>query len=250
MEYILKAVFEADSHAVWSACAADSTTAEAGEYYVRLKGTDTLLAGATAVVTVTETMNPPTLYQVTVNHGTIQNGTGVGNFAEGATVTVTADAASDGQHFQEWTVVSGGVTLADSTNVTTTFTMPAHEVTITAAYAEDSASTPPEQDETGNSGAGDSGTSSQGTTGDGTDDSGTGNDDTEDYGEVAVEATTSSASAVEAVISEPASDKSAGDTPGTGDYTPIGWLLVLMLGSGSCLVYFRRNKKLENGKNL
>ena len=71
----------------------------------------------------------PSTYVVTVN-----NGTGDGDYAENATVTITAEAAPSGQEFDKWTVVSGGVTLASATSATTTFEMPANAVEVTATY--------------------------------------------------------------------------------------------------------------------
>lgn len=115
----------------WNACTADNTTVAAGTWYVRYKETDTQKAGAAASVIVTASPNPPTLYQVTVN-----NGSGEGTYAEGATVTITANVAPSGKVFDEWTVVSGTVTLASTTNATTSFTMPAGAVEVTATYKD------------------------------------------------------------------------------------------------------------------
>ena len=78
---------------------------------------------------VHEDAAPATTYKVTVT-----NGTGSGNYAEGETVTITANAASDGEMFDKWEVVSGSITLADATSETTTFTMPAGEVSVKATY--------------------------------------------------------------------------------------------------------------------
>ncbi len=71
----------------------------------------------------------PTPYAVTVN-----NGTGDGDYAPGATVTITADDPRDGYAFTGWLVVSGGVTLSSATSTTTTFTMPEGVVEVTATY--------------------------------------------------------------------------------------------------------------------
>jgi hypothetical protein len=68
-------------------------------------------------------------YTVTVN-----SGTGSGDYEEGATVTITADAAPAGQQFKDWTTSSAGVAFASATSATTTFTMPANDVTVTANY--------------------------------------------------------------------------------------------------------------------
>ena len=67
---------------------------------------------------------------------TVTNGTGGGNYAEGATVTITANPAPDGQRFKEWSI-SPEVTFAEGTSKnsqTAKFTMPAQAVNATAAY--------------------------------------------------------------------------------------------------------------------
>lgn len=68
-------------------------------------------------------------YTVTVN-----GGTGAGTYKEGASVTITATVPT-GKRFVEWTSESG-ITFADKTSVTTTFTMPAGDVTVTASYED------------------------------------------------------------------------------------------------------------------
>lgn len=68
------------------------------------------------------------------NTVTVTNGNGSATYAEGDTVTITANTAPEGQHFTGWTVVSGGVALADASKVTTTFTMPDKAVEIKANY--------------------------------------------------------------------------------------------------------------------
>ncbi|MBQ8164202.1 MAG: hypothetical protein IJZ94_00095 [Clostridia bacterium] len=82
-----------------------------------------------ATITVTGTV-APTTYGVTVNNGTAD----VTEAPEGATVTITANAAATGMVFKNWTVVSGGVTLASTTSATTTFTMGTAAVEVTANY--------------------------------------------------------------------------------------------------------------------
>lgn len=64
---------------------------------------------------------------------TVHNGSGSGEYKSGETVTITADRRS-GYTFEKWTVDSGNVTLAKETDSTTTFTMPAENVTVTATY--------------------------------------------------------------------------------------------------------------------
>ena len=63
----------------------------------------------------------------------VEGGSGSGLYAEGTTVTIKADSKS-GYTFAGWEVVSGGVTLADATAAETTFTMPAANVELKAAY--------------------------------------------------------------------------------------------------------------------
>ena len=76
-------------------------------------------------------------YAVTVTGGTatVAAGTTITRAMEGVEVTVTAQAP-DGKHFVKWVVKAGGVTLANETSATTTFTMPANDVTIEAEFAE------------------------------------------------------------------------------------------------------------------
>lgn len=61
---------------------------------------------------------------------------------EGDKITLYADKASEGYLFDKWTVVSGGITLADSKNAVTTFTMPAKDVEVTALYVAIETPTP------------------------------------------------------------------------------------------------------------
>ena len=74
-------------------------------------------------------------YAVTVTGGTatVAAGTPITRAMEGVEVTVTAQVP-DGKHFVKWVV--NGVTLANETSATTTFIMPANDVTIEAEIAE------------------------------------------------------------------------------------------------------------------
>lgn len=83
-----------------------------------------------SVETFTYTIQIPVpKYEVTVTHGS-----GSGNYAQGSTVTITANTAPNGQRFKEWTIESGNITLASSTSDTTTFVMPAGAVSVKANY--------------------------------------------------------------------------------------------------------------------
>ncbi len=83
-----------------------------------------------------EIIPPITTYEVTVN-----SGTGSGNFAEGATVSITANAPATGKVFDKWTTADG-VTFGDANKATTTFVMPAKAVSVTATYKDISSETP------------------------------------------------------------------------------------------------------------
>lgn len=78
-----------------------------------------------------------TEYTVTVTGGTasVAAGTPITRAMEGVEITITAQAPG-GKHFVKWVVKAGGVTLANETSATTTFIMPANDVTIEAECAE------------------------------------------------------------------------------------------------------------------
>ena len=77
-------------------------------------------------------------YAVTVTGGTatVAAGTSITRAMEGVEVTVTADAPKTGRVFDKWVVKAGGVTLANETSATTTFTMPGNDVKIEATYKD------------------------------------------------------------------------------------------------------------------
>ena len=62
---------------------------------------------------------------------TVTNGTGDGNYYAGETIQIVADGASN-QRFIGWT---GNAAFADASSSTTTFTMPAADVFVTATYS-------------------------------------------------------------------------------------------------------------------
>ena len=69
-------------------------------------------------------------YSITVNSGK----TNIAKAAEGTKVIVTANAAPSGKVFDKWIVDSGNVSLSNDSSSTTTFTMPAEDVEVTATY--------------------------------------------------------------------------------------------------------------------
>jgi uncharacterized repeat protein (TIGR02543 family) len=79
-------------------------------------------------ITVTATYEETPSYTLTVN-----SGTGDGSYAESATPEIVADAPDTGYVFDEWTGDTAYVANVNSS--TTTVTMPASNVTVTATYA-------------------------------------------------------------------------------------------------------------------
>ncbi|SHH24803.1 cell wall-binding repeat-containing protein [Desulfosporosinus lacus] len=89
---------------------------------------------ASVNVTVPITVAPPTAYALTITAGTggaITTGSS-GNYPEGSVVSISATATSD-YKFYRWTAVGGG-TFADSSSASTSFTMPAANVTVMAEF--------------------------------------------------------------------------------------------------------------------
>ncbi|MHC4739674.1 MAG: InlB B-repeat-containing protein [Planctomycetota bacterium] len=83
-------------------------------------------------VTITATYIPIPTYLLTVN-----NGSGGGNYEEGQVVPIAADAAAPGEEFSHWAGDTAGI--GDIYQASTTITMPAQAVTITAMYKEEGA---------------------------------------------------------------------------------------------------------------
>ena len=81
------------------------------------------------------TQNPVITYTVTVNDSNASN-TGAGSYAPTTIVTINAGTKA-GYTFTGWTINSGNVTLADLKNPTTTFSMPANNVVVTANWEKD-----------------------------------------------------------------------------------------------------------------
>ncbi|MBB2183572.1 S-layer homology domain-containing protein [Lachnospiraceae bacterium MD1] len=107
-------------------------TVDAGETAASLTVTATSNGDGTKAGTATVTVTEET---VTKHILTVTNGTGDGSFAEGAKVTVTADAPDTGKEFDKWTSTVSGV-LANETAPITIVTMPGGDVTVTATYKD------------------------------------------------------------------------------------------------------------------
>jgi len=89
----------------------------------------TTLTMPAANVTITATYVPVPTYLLTVN-----NGSGGGNYEEDQVVPVSANAALPGEEFSHWAGETAGI--ANIYLASTTVTMPAQAVTITAMYKD------------------------------------------------------------------------------------------------------------------
>ena len=118
---------------VYSTAITVSTTTTIKAIAVKADMTESLVAEAT--YTITEI---PTTYAVIVN-----NGTGSSDYAEGASVMITANAPASGKRFKEWIGEDGLIfTSGSATTAEATFTMPANAVTVEATYEDIPATAP------------------------------------------------------------------------------------------------------------
>ena len=75
----------------------------------------------------------PALYSVTVKNGKVS---GTGTYKEKDTVNITANAPAAGEKFDYWSS-EDGVTFDDATSASTSFVMPAKDVTVTAEFVKE-----------------------------------------------------------------------------------------------------------------
>ncbi|MHC4396973.1 MAG: InlB B-repeat-containing protein [Planctomycetota bacterium] len=90
---------------------------------------NTTLTMPASNVTITATYIPIPTYLLTVN-----NGSGGGSYEEGQVVAIAADTAPPGEEFSHWAGDTAGID--DIFQASTTITMPAQAVTITAMYKD------------------------------------------------------------------------------------------------------------------
>ncbi len=98
----------------------------------KLPGEQITITGETYIYAIWEAVE----YNVTVTGGTASVGAGtpITKATMGTTVTLTAGAAPTGQMFDKWVV--NGVVVDDANSATTTFVMPAGNVTAEATYKD------------------------------------------------------------------------------------------------------------------
>jgi hypothetical protein len=120
------------SASVWKDCTGTSVTGlGAGAYEVRVKATSS--AFCSEPVSVTISADSTGSASVTQTYAlTVTGGSGSGSYEAGAKVNIVADELS-GKVFDRWTGGGGGA-FANAGSAATTFTMPAEDVTVTAAH--------------------------------------------------------------------------------------------------------------------
>jgi uncharacterized repeat protein (TIGR02543 family) len=100
-------------------------------YVANVNSSSTTVTMPSQNISVTATYAEDTKYTLTVN-----SGTGDGSYYEDQVVEITADAPPANYHFVAWTGSTAYVANVNSS--TTTVTMPAQNISVTATYAEDS----------------------------------------------------------------------------------------------------------------
>ncbi len=110
-------------------------TTSDGVTFLNANATVTTFTMPTKPVTVTATYDliPPETFAISVDGGSATPTAA----SKDSTVTIVAGAAQPGYVFDKWTTTTDGVTFADETSATTTFTMPEGEVSIKANYKKD-----------------------------------------------------------------------------------------------------------------
>ncbi|MCD7841132.1 MAG: InlB B-repeat-containing protein, partial [Lachnospiraceae bacterium] len=105
-------------------------------------GTQNVTLANASKSTTTFTM-PSADVSVTANYRKVQYTVTVENgnanatyFYYGDTVTISSNYPASGKVFSAWTATSGNVTFTDASKASTTFTMPASDVTISATYED------------------------------------------------------------------------------------------------------------------
>ena len=108
------------------------TALNGNQYRVVVTNSNGSVTSAAVTLTVADAGQQPQTYAVTVT-GSHASVTGAGSFAAGATVTINAGTRS-GFTFTGWTATPTGVVFANANSATTSFTMPANAVTVTANW--------------------------------------------------------------------------------------------------------------------
>jgi hypothetical protein len=117
----------------------DKWTTTDGVIFADASSVETAFTMPAKAITVTakykDAPAPPTPPAPTTYTVTVAGGSGSGSFEESASVSISANAPEGGKVFDTWT--SSDVSFANASSATTSFTMPAKAVTVTANYKDD-----------------------------------------------------------------------------------------------------------------
>ncbi|MDR1705234.1 MAG: hypothetical protein LBS19_11205 [Clostridiales bacterium] len=94
------------------------------------------LAERTSFIMPSKPFTAVATYKDKLYTATISCGMGGGSYKEGAEVAITANPAPDGKQFDRWTSAGGAINFSNPMNDNASFTMPARNVTINAAYKD------------------------------------------------------------------------------------------------------------------
>ena len=131
---VVTATYSDNSTSVVSATVTDGIALTAGKTSVTISYTE---GGMIQTTTQNIKVNARE-YSITVTDGkaTQGEGTEISEAAEGTVITLTANAAPSGKEFDKWVVEKGNINLAGANSATTTFAMPAGEVSVKATYKD------------------------------------------------------------------------------------------------------------------
>lgn len=122
----------------WQTKTTSSYVLSAGNYYIGLSATNGWAAFDQITITASTNVFCSYFYNITMADG-VNGGNPTADKAsaeEGETVTVTAGEPASGYYFSGWTASSPSVEFVHANAPSTTFVMPAEDVTITANYGE------------------------------------------------------------------------------------------------------------------
>jgi len=136
---------EGDSCLAGETVSIKAGTAPAGQQFKNWTSSNSSVIFADANSATTTFIMPASAVTVTANFELVKyavtvssawaDATGSGSYTAGTTVSIYAGTAPTNYEFKDWTSASNGVTFANANRATTTFTMPANAVTVTANFS-------------------------------------------------------------------------------------------------------------------
>ena len=112
-----------------SSCTYTWTNVATGSYNLTARATDNNGSVSTSAVVAVTVVDAVATYALTVN-----SGTGDGSYTNGQQVAISADAPASGKVFDQW--IGATQYVASASSASTTVTMPAQAIALTATYAD------------------------------------------------------------------------------------------------------------------